>query len=156
MTYRSCENVEQFKSRVLNSDLKSVKCTVKILQNRNQITGEGNIVWPCFSGSTSFSYKKFMLKTFPFWQDQINQAVNQKKCSLSTYQQGKNWKFLISGKDPAFLELMDILNQIGALCQKYNLKNLNFYNFQALMISQAAVKRSFKHIGIQINLEVDS
>ena len=156
VTDRSCKNVEQFKDRVLNSDLENVKCTVSILQNRKQSKGEGNIVWPYFSGNASFNYKQVMIKACPFWEDKMNQAVNQRKCSLSTWQRGKNWNFLISGKDPAFLELMDILAQIGMLCQKHDLKSLNFYNFQALMISQAAIKRSFKHIRMRIYLEVDS
>ena len=53
VTDRNCINVEQFKDRVLNSDLKNIKCTVKILQNEKQCTVEDNIVWPYFSGSSS-------------------------------------------------------------------------------------------------------
>ena len=71
---------------------------------------------------------------------------------MTTHQNGKHWKFLISGKDPAFLELVDILKQIGDLCQKYHMRNIFFCNFQALMINQTAIKRCFKNIVIQINL----
>ena len=105
----------EFWDRVLNSDLKDIKCTVKILQNDIQHRMEDNIVWPYFSGSSSYTHKMWMVKTFPFWQQQINQAFRQKNCILTTYQNGKYWKFLISGKDPAFLELVDILKQINGL-----------------------------------------
>ena len=122
VTDKNCTNVTEFRDRVLNSDLKNIKCTVKILQNDKQCRMEDNIVWPYFSGSSSYNYKMWMVKTFPFWQQQINQAFRQKNGILTTYQNGKYWKFLISGKDPAFLELVDILKQINGLCQKYKLE----------------------------------
>ena len=113
---------------------------------------EDNVVWIYFSGNCSYEYKRWMLDKFPFWHKQIEQAIRQKKCSLTHYQNRKYWKFLISGKDPAFLELVDILEQIGDLCQKYHIRNIFFCNFQALMVSQNAIKRCFKDISIKINL----
>ena len=152
VTDKECINVTEFRSRVLNSDLKNVKCTVKIQQKETYCKMEDHAVWIYFAGNCSYGYKKWMLENFPFWHKQINQSVTQKRCSLTPYQSRKYWKFLISGKNPAFLELVEILGQIGDLCQKYHIRNIFFCNFQALMISQNAIKRCFKDFSIKINL----
>ena len=134
---------DRFKDRVLNSDLKNIKCEVKILPDEHKYMEADNLVWPYFSGNHSYDYKMGLLVKFPFWREQINQAVSQKKCLLTPYQDGRFGKFLISGKYPAFLELVNILEQIGVMCQKQTVKNIILYDFQALMISQAALKRCF-------------
>ena len=79
VTDKECINVTEFRSRVLNSDLKNVKCTVKIQQKETYCKMEDHAVWIYFAGNCSYGYKKWMLENFPFWHKQINQSVTQKK-----------------------------------------------------------------------------
>ena len=93
-----------------------------------------------------------LMNKCPFWKEQVSRTVNTKKCVLTPYQDRKSWKFLISGKYPAFLELVEILKQIGCMCREHDIQNLIFYDFQAFMISKVAVQRCFKDIAINIEL----
>ena len=45
---KECVNVKQFRDRVLNSDLKTIKCEVKILPDEHRYKETDNMVWPYF------------------------------------------------------------------------------------------------------------
>ena len=142
----------KFKNRVLNSDIITTKCEVKSLKNSEEFKLENNIICPYFTGTSTKEYQLWLLSSYPFWTKAINEANYQKSCTLTSHANGKYHKFLISGKNPAFLELMDIFAQIRDICIEHKIKTLSVCDFQALMISQAAITRCFKDVSVTLTL----
>ena len=57
-----------------NSDIVNSKCIVKFLQTSQRYTLDENIVCPYFAGTSTYEYKMWLLKNFPFWEKPINEA----------------------------------------------------------------------------------